>query len=758
MSDSTAPPLSNDRAIPVTTRTCHGVTEAKEVTCNICETVLPSKSKLYKHLERDHGYISDRPVPIRIALTVGWISQVNEDMDDYLVDSTQNSGGVEHMIDVVGDEENEVGRTKRDVERSLFDAIVNVFGAHIMDHSSLNTTTNRPRALTRSSQLERSTVPIGIERTSHSLADVFCFQLEHPLGRNENAWVQELNKALPPHIHIMSCRVLPGKGNTFNATLSCSQRKYEYMIPISALLPTTEEEWDSLPLHYIAEKEYRTDYPTWRIESKMDQEFPLTSEEGMKRISFLRLLKYVMKKFNGRHLMLHNFVSGGCCPYDCSTIRQIDRFYHKEIVRDAEDRQWAVFSVSGDQFLRGQIRRMVGVAVAIARGWLPLEYLDLVLHPLPPRPYKPPAPHKDKRKTRKESSGEGKGKTKEEVDSTEVEVVMKSEIDGAKDEAKETEDEAKDEMKDGGENEVMQEVEKRLELIWDLPSVPGAGLMFSEASYANYEAKYCDIKLFIDPRRQKEPVTEDVLQECERISTWRQCIRDHVMQSDAMKCLLDGSWARKTQITCNRIRSSLAKVKRITERPKDYLEAVFSSTFYQNISVFNQSSHDTTPAAYRNVLRLLQEADRSGSWPKNSRARQTLINQTTPSDNGGTFSIGSFPSHLPVPKGNDLFPELLEACFELERIILPHRKPSTTIAVNRNAQFKVHRDTGAGNGQSSSAIVALGDFTGGELGVEYDVHDIRYRPIEFDGWRERHYTLPFVGERYSLVWFTPCGM
>lgn len=32
---------------------------------------------------------------------------------------------------------------------------------------------------------------------------------------------------------------------------------------------------------------------------------------------------------------------------------------------------------------------------------------------------------------------------------------------------------------------------------------------------------------------------------------------------------------------------------------------------------------------------------------------------------------------------------------------------------------------------------------------------IRYAPHEFDGWRKRHWTLPFEGERFSLVWFSP---
>jgi hypothetical protein len=98
------------------------------------------------------------------------------------------------------------------------------------------------------------------------------------------------------------------------------------------------------------------------------------------------------------------------------------------------------------------------------------------------------------------------------------------------------------------------------------------------------------------------------------------------------------------------------------------------------------------------------------------------------------------------------------ACFELERLIRPDRPPSGTIAINRHAQFKPHRDSGAGNGQSGSLIVSLGNFVGGEIVVEGKCYDIKYRPLEFDGWSQGHCTLPFVGQRYSLVWFTPLGV
>jgi hypothetical protein len=83
--------------------------------------------------------------------------------------------------------------------------------------------------------------------------------------------------------------------------------------------------------------------------------------------------------------------------------------------------------------------------------------------------------------------------------------------------------------------------------------------------------------------------------------------------------------------------------------------------------------------------------------------------------------------------------------------------PSSTVAVNRHAQFKPHKDSGSGAGQGVSLIVGLGDFSGGETVVEGVPMNVRYSPLEFNGWTQQHWTLPFEGERFSLVWFTPKG-
>ena len=168
---------------------------------------------------------------------------------------------------------------------------------------------------------------------------------------------------------------------------------------------------------------------------------------------------------------------------------------------------------------------------------------------------------------------------------------------------------------------------------------------------------------------------------------------------------------------------------------------------------------DIMPEAYDQVLGILQDLDRNGSWPNTSRRRAELLKNTSRRETpGDSFTIGLFPPPLRLPHANSQLPGLLEALLRLERAIRPNRPVSTTITVNRHAQFRPHRDSGAGAGQSTSLIVGLGDYIGGTLMVEGKPHDIRYKPLEFDGWRELHWTRPFRGERFSLVWYTPQGL
>jgi len=163
-------------------------------------------------------------------------------------------------------------------------------------------------------------------------------------------------------------------------------------------------------------------------------------------------------------------------------------------------------------------------------------------------------------------------------------------------------------------------------------------------------------------------------------------------------------------------------------------------------------SSKPTPECYESVLKGLKELSESGQWPETSSGRKKVIEESS-QVNGGSFSMGFFPL---VPPRND-FLELMKIIFELELKIAPHRPPSSTVAINRRAQFKPHYDKGDGNGQTQSLIVGLGNYAGGELVVEGEVCDIQYKPLEFNGCTQRHWTKPFEGDRFSLVFFTPVG-
>ena len=175
------------------------------------------------------------------------------------------------------------------------------------------------------------------------------------------------------------------------------------------------------------------------------------------------------------------------------------------------------------------------------------------------------------------------------------------------------------------------------------------------------------------------------------------------------------------------------------------------------------------PPEYEQTLGLLRDIISSGTWPETSTARSKVIRQDSEGCQnvmpGGSFTVvnPAFQGGILVddsnsfvpPLANQLFPDLAMAVFALESKLAPDRPASSHCAVNCRAQFLPHVDSGRGAGQSTSLIVGLGDYNGGETVVESKSHNIRYKPLSFDGWKERHWTSPYIGERFSLVWFTP---
>ena len=200
-----------------------------------------------------------------------------------------------------------------------------------------------------------------------------------------------------------------------------------------------------------------------------------------------------------------------------------------------------------------------------------------------------------------------------------------------------------------------------------------------------------------------------------------------------------------------------------------------------------------TPREYETVLQYLRQIVANGEWPDTSVARSSVIRRRSHDEEQAqsTGKAGSFTVVNPnildtiqkegqetieLPLGNQLFPDLVQAVFELEEAIsdqarkvevsesgrvkvstdcTTRRPQSSHCAINAQAQFTPHVDSGRGAGQSKSIIVGLGQYRQGELMVEGLPCSIRFQPLEFDGWSLRHWTNQYQGERFSLVWFTP---
>ena len=74
----------------------------------------------------------------------------------------------------------------------------------------------------------------------------------------------------------------------------------------------------------------------------------------------------------------------------------------------------------------------------------------------------------------------------------------------------------------------------------------------------------------------------------------------------------------------------------------------------------------------------------------------------------------------------------------------------TTIMLNDNYKSLPHYDS---NNDGVSCIVGFGDYVGGELNIENEKYDIRYKPLHMDASIQKHFTEDWTGSRYSIVFF-----
>lgn len=753
-------------------------TSGKPATCTLCGAELTSKTKLFKHLEEEHGLDNGNVKPEKVVVLFGWKSLHLDDTEVWV----KETNDIVIKDEATSSIETELSRAISTFEKASPEELEN----------------GRLKGFSRASSCsQRASHALGMENSNHACCDTICFQSTTRWRGQETIWLDGVNALLPAHLRVLSRVVLPSFVGELNAEQACTQRRFEYIIPLSVIMPKELAVPPEEPI--VRQRKYKDEKSNKGADSNevkhlsMDQEFPADTPEGQARIAFFRRLKEMLKCIIGRQPM-HNFTTGGGCPEE-ATPRKIDRFFHKDIV-ELDGEKWVVFSITGNSFQRGQVRHLMGLALAVMRGWLPRDYVEDALCKdglveVPPLPgfmcylaecrfaYFEAAHWNLRLDPRRDISASRVGaKSQEEVAEVDAEGRNSSTPPLQQD-------------------DTLMDVEEKPQPSTQPVAMRSADAESREDCFKRIESWQMDIqKYIVNIYRERYPGDDgehgwvkDFESKCrqaaERHAALCRLTRRQSEQLQDMLPVVDDSHSSKRQRGQSSGADSSAGIQGVMSS-KDLLADGSAGC-----------SEVRGAREYRRVLHLLRQADASGKWPNTSIARSRVIHELSderkegkieagisreeesveatmttmtapqkveaageaPQLKGGSFSVGALPKGLTQPKGNELFPDLMKACFELEMAICPPgRAPSATIAINRHAQFLPHRDSGIGNGQSTSLIVALGDFSGGELVVETTANDIRYTPLEFDGWSQRHWTLPFAGERYSLVWFTPSGV
>jgi hypothetical protein len=99
------------------------------------------------------------------------------------------------------------------------------------------------------------------------------------------------------------------------------------------------------------------------------------------------------------------------------------------------------------------------------------------------------------------------------------------------------------------------------------------------------------------------------------------------------------------------------------------------------------------------------------------------------------------------------WPELNKSIFKFVNHICPAGMDVTSITLNHGVKAKKHKD---GFNIGDSVIVGIGEYEEGKLRVysdetQYVAHDIKDKPLMFNGALLAHETEDFTGDRYTII-------
>ena len=249
-------------------------TAGKAQTCSYCEAVLPSKTKLFKHLEELHGIVSNSTVPIeKIVLLFGWINAVTASHGAAVDDDVWKKDGnlradyigevenkaFEALVNAIGEVDEFTGLSFHPsiyVYLSIYlyiyissfflscpcippflsclqlfctDVIRNYLSLHSPNIGSHDGNSTLKGMTGSSSCAARASWILGQESSCHASCETICLTAKKLLGREVNDWIQAVNSKLEAHaeskLRIIARQSIPAN-TELNCEVFCSQRLY----------------------------------------------------------------------------------------------------------------------------------------------------------------------------------------------------------------------------------------------------------------------------------------------------------------------------------------------------------------------------------------------------------------------------------------------------------------------------------------------------------------------------------------------------
>lgn len=191
-----------------------------------------------------------------------------------------------------------------------------------------------------------------------------------PNGRDE--FITNVNSFLPADIRVHTASKVT---KNFNGKLSCSGRRYEYLLPtylfqdkvltLKALEAALEQQGqlsDAARSGGYAESGSDRFLGTHALDLVRRSLIPFRIDA-----SRLETVRAALRCYEGTK-MYHNFTTGKT-PMDANAKRYITSFRCSEpFLDDLSETEWVVLSVEGQSFLLNQIRKMVGLVCEVAAG------------------------------------------------------------------------------------------------------------------------------------------------------------------------------------------------------------------------------------------------------------------------------------------------------------------------------------------------------------------------------------------------------